>query len=389
MDITAIICEYNPFHKGHKYQIDKIKESYPDTVIISIMSPNFVQRGRPAIFDKFARGECAVRCGVDLAVSMPQVFSVQSAEGFAEGGVRLAKLLGANSLSFGVENDDIETLKTVASVLTSNDFESELQKELVASPALSYPFVRQQVLRKFIGDNACIIDTPNNILAVEYIKASLRYAPDMQFRAIKREGNAYHDQAIQGEYVSASAIRSVISQRNTWEAFVPKDVYDVLNSNLILDNSRYDDFLFSVLSVAKYDDLLDTFINKELTDIVFSSIKKYGDYASFRSNVLRKKFTETKIDRALLSFLLGLKTDEFLHAVPEYVTFLSSNTNGRAILNNVDLKIISKFKNTKQIYGKQIEYELLADRIWARCTEAPVGEEYFINKKPFISEESK
>ena len=137
MNTVAIISEYNPFHKGHKYQLDAIKHLCDNANIVCIMSPNFVQRGEPALFDKYARGQCAIAEGADLAVSMPMVHALLSAEGFAECGIHLAKRLGAKALAFGVEDDDILLLKEVAEALISENFESIMKEETEKHPSLS------------------------------------------------------------------------------------------------------------------------------------------------------------------------------------------------------------------------------------------------------------
>lgn len=388
MTVTAVICEYNPFHKGHKYQLDKIKELCSDTKIISVMSPNFVQRGRPAVFDKFVRGECAVRSGADLAVSMPQVFAILSAEGFAEGGVRIAQRLGANALAFGVETDDLEKLTEIAKVLLSNEFEDKLRQELALSPFLSFPAVRQKALEAFLGKEAAnIISTHNNILAVEYIKASMRYCPNMKFIPIKRVGNGYGDLSEKGEFLSATAIREIIDNKREWQHAIPTESLCAVESAVMLDSEKYDSLLFSALSVGDYDRILSATNNKELADTVFSAIKTSGDYNSFRQKLSRKKFPETKIDRGLANFLLGIKCDEYMHSAPEYATLLAMNSDGGPIVKHSSVPVVSKFGDTKKLTGGQIEKEMMADRIWARCTDNPNGEKYFIDKKPYISED--
>lgn len=389
MAVTAIICEYNPFHMGHKYQIDTIKKNKPDTNVISIMSPDFVQRGRPAVFDKYVRGECAVRCGADLAVAMPQVFALLSAEGFAEGGVRTAKLLGADSLAFGVEDNEADKLTKIAEILISRDFEEVLKKELTLSPQLPFPTVRQRVLRTFAGEDADLISTPNNILAVEYIKACLRYCPDIKLIPIKRVGNGYSDPSESGNYLSATAIRTIITENRPWTGHVPTETLPTVKAAVKTDYEKYDAFLFSALSVGDHDEILSASGNKELADTILSAIRSSGDYPLFRNKLSRKKFAETKIDRALISFLLGIKCDEYMHSIPKYVTLLAMNSSGREIIRNSRISVISKFGDAKKLFSKQIEKELLADRIWARCCEKPCGESYFVNKKPYVAEEIK
>lgn len=388
MDVTAIISEYNPFHNGHKYQIDAVKSRFPDTSVIAVMSPDFVQRGQPAVFDKYVRGRCAVSCGADLAVSMPLVFSLSSAEGFAEGGVRLARMMGANALSFGVEDDDIDALTAIADVLITDKFEKALQEALTSFPSLPYASVRQKVLEDFIGKSKGeLIKKPNNILAIEYIKAAMRYCPEMEFRPVKRMGKGHNDSSTEGSIISASAIRSIIDKPSLWKSSMPDRACAVLYGQRQTDMNKYRQFLYYVLTVADYETIVNATGSKELADTVYSSIKKARDFEKFRSGISRRKFPETRIDRALLCALLKLGYDEFMHSAPEYATVLAMNSEGRKILKNAEVPLLSRYSNFKKISGKQIETELLADRIWARCLDISYGDEYFINKKPFIAED--
>ena len=386
--VTAVICEYNPFHKGHKYQLDEIRRLKPNTKILSVMSPGFVQRGQPAVFDKYVRGECAVRCGADIAVSMPQVFSLLSAEGFAEGGVKVAREMGADSLAFGVENDDAEALKSVARILISDEFEQKLKEQLDLFPSLSFPSVRQKALECLCDKEvADMISTPNNILAIEYIKAIMRYCPDMEILPIKRTGNGHSDISESGEVLSATAIRRIIHCDRKWETYVPKETLTALDGATRLDSKLYEAFLFSALSVGEYEKILRSAGNKELADTVATAVRESGSYTEFRQKLSRKKFPETKIDRMLVCCLLGIACDEYMHSDPEYVTFLASNDHGRDILKQCKIPVISRYADGKRIGGKQCEKELLADRIWARCTLSPMGEKYFIEKKPYTAED--
>ncbi len=390
MSITAVICEYNPFHKGHKYQLDEIKRLCPNSTVVSVMSPNFVQRGRPAILDKYIRGECAIRSGADLAVSMPVVFSLLSAEGFAEAGVKTALRLGADTLAFGVESTDIEGLCKIAKALISSKFDKSVKEAIEASPADSFPKVRQKALQGFVGkENSELIAAPNNILAVEYIKAIYRFCPEMKILPIKRIGSGYSDTNCDGEFLSATAIRIIESNKGDISPHIPSPTVDTVNGATRINETRYNDFLMSVITVADYDKIISATGNKELADIIFSSIRRFGDYTSFRSAISRRKFNETAIDRALSNIILGIKKDAYMHIEPNYVTLLGANANGRKVIKSTGISVISKFKSLRDICSTQAETEMLADRIWARCSTDMSGEQYFVDKKPFTAEEIK
>lgn len=392
MDIVAIVSEYNPFHKGHKYQIDEIKKIIPDSSIISVMSPNFVQRGYPAVYDKYTRGECAVRSGADLAVSMPQVFAVLSAEGFAEGGVRIASKLGATHLAFGVENQDEALITAIASFLITSEFEEAIKKELDLSPSLSYPAVREKILEKELGKEAAsFIKTPNNILAVEYVKAILRYASHLKILPIKRIGNAHADSSRHGDILSATAIRGLIAENSDFLYALPEETAKTVSDANRFDFKKFEALLYSVIFSKKKTDILKCSGNAELTDIIFKNAQSYPDFPSFRGSLARRRHTQTKIDRVLINTLLDIGFDEHLHNEPEYATILAINNKGKKIISSIrkstDLMLISRGVDGKKQVPNGIDVEIFADRIYGRCMTAPVDGGYFLRKKPFVYEE--
>lgn len=399
MDITAVICEYNPFHKGHKYQINEIKKSSPDTTVLCIMSPNFVQRGSAAIYDKYTRAHSALLSGADIVLSMPQCFALLSAEGFARCGVKIASLMGATSLAFGVENDDEEVLKNIAKTLALPEFEKALSEEIKKAPSESFPKNREKALLRFLRkEEALFIREPNNILAVEYIKAINDICPDMEIKPIKRVGNGHLDNSNVGEYISASGIRQTLKSGEDILPYLPLETHSIIKDSKEFDMAKYHDFLYSALTTSDYEKIFNACGNKELTDIVFASAKKFPTYSDFRSSLSRKKHPETKIDRVLTNVLLNLKFDSFLHETPSYANVLAINHKGRKVISNLEkdspLILLSRGAQYKRHlknsdFKKQVEYELMADRIYSRCFKNPCGEEYFINKKTIISEDVK
>ena len=172
MNICGIVCEYNPFHKGHLYQLEESKcRLGEETVTVGVMSGDYVQRGEPAIFSKFARAEAASRCGVDLVVELPLPWALSSAEGFAAGAVAILSALGCTHLSFGSESGELEVMETLAECLLNPLTLEAVKKRMTAEPNLSFATARQLVLEEKVGERAKLIEKPNNILAVEYLKA--------------------------------------------------------------------------------------------------------------------------------------------------------------------------------------------------------------------------
>ena len=395
MDTVAIISEYNPFHKGHMYQISQVKKVLNHPTVVSLMSPNFVQRGYPALLDKFTRGECAIRGGVDLSLSIPLVFALLSAEGFAESGVRIAHKLGANYLSFGVEDDNEELLNLIAELLLSTRFEDRMKEEVKLHPENSYPVIRANLVKEFLGANAYkFINKPNNILAIEYLKAIKKYAPEMKILPIKRIGNDYHDISSDGEYLSATALRTLINDGKDFLPFLPDSSVATLKDADFFDFEEYKNFLYAVIYSKSEQAILRCTNNKELTNIIKSASEFYPTYDLFRSSLSRKKYTETKIDRVLLSILLNISFEEYYHKEPEYVTLLALNDRGKKLLSTLrksdKIFVISKGADLKKYYNLSgMKTEIFADRIYARCMATKKEGSYFFKKRPYKSEVQK
>ena len=210
---VGIICEYNPFHLGHRKQIVRIREDFgADTGVVCAMSGNFVQRGHPAIFDKMRRAKAAVRCGADLVVELPVPSALSSAEGFAAGGVSILSRL-CDGLCFGAETPDTALLQKAARVLCSEEYRAALRQQLAAG-ARSFAAARQAAVQALCpgSDVAALLDKPNNNLAVEYCKAILEQNVEMQPVALPRQG-ADHGQALtesaHAAFASASALRAL------------------------------------------------------------------------------------------------------------------------------------------------------------------------------------
>lgn len=393
MGNIAIIAEFNPLHKGHQYIIGEAKRRFPDDKLIIVMSPNFVQRGEAAVFDKFTRGRCAVLCGADLVVSAPQVFSLLSAEGFARGFVEIAHGLGADRLAFGVENDNLDDLVFIAKTLLTEDFENAIKAEIANSPELSFPALRQRALEKFVSrELSTLLKEPNNILAVEYIKASLSLGYNMQFLPIKRRGAGHSSESLDGEFVSSSAIRREMKDKKDYLKYLPIETLDTVSEAQGIDFDKFENFAFNALTLLSEEDISVYCNNRELANVLYKAICEAKSYDEIKEAVVRKKFPYTKISRLIVSILLKIKSDEFMHASPKYALLLGANKAGRQILadRSADLFVAScpsdLCSSRDEETVRQFKYERLADLIWCRCLKDTQNSNYFINKRPYISE---
>ena len=326
---VGIVCEYNPFHLGHRKQIGIIREKFgANTGIICAMSGNYVQRGHPAVFDKTIRAEAAIRCGADLVVELPVTTSLSSAEGFAAGGVAVLSRL-CDGLCFGAETADLRQLLGTAEALLSEDFPKLLRREL--DTGRSFPAARQAALEK-MGLPGAILESPNNILAVEYCKAILRQSSPMQPLPIFREGS-YHAKEAHFENPSATSLRIRLQNGLEISEYLPEPAGRVFagapihtleaGQRAVLSRLRtMEDAEFEVLPFGS-EGLWRKLMRESRTQATLEAIA---------SAVKSKRYTRSRIDRMILCAFLGI-TAPMLEAEIPYVRVLAFNDRGREILS--------------------------------------------------------
>lgn len=326
---VGIVCEYNPFHLGHRKQIDSIREKFgANTGIICAMSGNYVQRGHPAVFDKTIRAEAAIRCGADLVVELPVTTSLSSAEGFAAGGVAVLSRL-CDGLCFGAETADLRQLLGTAEALLSEDFPKLLRREL--DTGRSFPAARQAALEK-MGLPGAILKSPNNILAVEYCKAILRQSSPMQPLPIFREGS-YHAKEADFENPSATSLRIRLQNGLEISEYLPEPAGRVFagapihtleaGQRAVLSRLRtMEDAEFEVLPFGS-EGLWRKLMRESRTQATLEAIA---------AAVKSKRYTRSRIDRMILCAFLGI-TAPMLEAEIPYVRVLAFNDRGREILS--------------------------------------------------------
>lgn len=208
MKVVGLVTEYNPFHNGHLYHLNKAMELTGADISVAVMSGDFVQRGEPAVLDKYVRASMALNSGVNLVVELPVNYAVSSAESFAVGALKVLDYIKADSIAFGSESGDIERLSKLAYILCDN--EDALYKEISKYTAngISYAAARQKTVEKLTDkDTAAMLTSSNNILAVEYLKAIIKNNYAIKPYTIKRQGDSYNDTDIRSDYASATALR--------------------------------------------------------------------------------------------------------------------------------------------------------------------------------------
>lgn len=357
MKVTGIIAEYNPFHRGHKYQIDYCKKELGADYVIVAMSGDYVQRGTPALLSKHVRAEMALRCGADLVLEMPVSVSTASAEAFAMDGVSMLDGLHVvDELCFGSEYGEISALQELAEILVKEPEEyRRLLKEFLGK-GLSFPAARSQALmeyfrnpRNFTGDDfdgvltpllnqiAQILNSPNNILGIEYCKALLRLESNIKPVTLKRQGMGYHETipaAVSTDapfasvsadttadnipFASASAIRELLKSDLTQEtisriaAQVPDEVCTLLASSLRKNEYLTEDAFDPLLSYCILKGNADSFCNyldvsRNLTERIVNRLNEINGFLQAASLLKTKELTQTRIQRALLHIILEIR----------------------------------------------------------------------------------
>ena len=350
LGITGIICEYNPLHLGHRKQLDLLKAQESD--VVCLMSGNFVQRGAPAIVDKMARAEAAVRCGADLVLELPVTAALSSAEGFAAEGVRILSGF-CDSLSFGAETADEKILMDLAAALLSPEFPEHLRTEL--DKGLSFPAARTAALAA-MGLDAAPLALPNNILAVEYCKAILAQRSPMKPMPILRQGG-YHETTPDAENPSATALRAMMPHGN-WLDYIPAEAHAALSSASVHTLSAGERAVLCKLRTmgdAEFEAL--PYGSEGLWHKLMRAARTETTLEEVACAVKSKRYTRTRIDRMILCAFLGLTAADLASPAP-YVRVLAFNDRGREILKQArqvfDLPNIGEKQNHT--------YQLIEDR---------------------------
>ena len=324
LSITGIICEYNPLHLGHRKQLDHLKSQGHD--VVCLMSGNFVQRGAPAIVDKIARAEAAVRCGADLVLELPVTAALSSAEGFAAEGVRILSHF-CDELCFGAETADRDCLTNLAAALLSPEFPEHLLAEL--DKGLSFPAARTAALEAMSLD-AAPLNTPNNILAVEYCKAILAQDSAMKPMPILRRGS-YHDTLPDAENPSATAIRAMMPGRS-WLDYIPAKAHAPLSAapiHTLAAGERAMLCKLRTMTDAEFEVL--PYGSEGLWHKLMRAARTETTLEEVATAVKSKRYTRTRIDRMILCAFLGLTAADLATPAP-YARVLAFNDRGREIL---------------------------------------------------------
>ena len=333
MKVAAIISEFNPFHNGHKYLVEKIKCEHADCVV-AIMSGNFVQRGEVAIVDKYERAKSALQGGCDLVVELPTVFALSSAERFAKGGVQIADALNADILCFGAENEDVSKLTQIADAFSNDDFKSALKLNLSNGDYYAKA-VANAIEQHLSKEHADMLNGANNTLGVEYIKAlkSTNISPV----AIKRLG-VDHDSDITFENISsATYIRNLIKSGESYTEFSDIPISDYADINELETAILYK---LRTMSKEELENLPD--VSEGLHNRIFECARSSNSLEEFYNKLKTKRYTLSRLRRIVMCALLGI-TKELNSYDAQYVRVLGMNKVGATLLKNCKLPLLCNF----------------------------------------------
>lgn len=384
--VLGIVCEYNPFHNGHLYHIIQSKKMAGADYTIAIMTGNFTQRGDVSIVDKWSKAEMALLGGVDLVIELPVIYSISSAENFADGAIKILNSLKiVDNISFGTETRDINILDRIAEVLCNEpkEYQTILSHEL--SKGISYPKARENALMMYLNDVrrfANVLSAPNNILGVEYLKALRKSKSKMSPIGIPREGAGHKDSIYSKNIASATAVRNLICSDKfdtlDLKRLVPLSTYSVLSEKIkkghvIQGLSNFEKeilYTFRKMSIEEIANLPD--VSEGLEYKLKDAANSCNSLNEFINIVSSKRYANTRISRILVYGLLGItkKDMQLSKSATPYIRVLGFNKNGQKLLSmisaaNPKLPIITSVKKFEESNKNKNLAEMLAKDIWA------------------------
>lgn len=370
---VGIIAEYNPFHNGHLYHLNKVKNMFPNSYLILVLIGNFTQRADISIINKWDKTKIALEYGFDLVVELPYNIATSSASIYALGAIKILDELNCDCLVFGSETNDVEKFKEIAIKTSKNKIYQDKIKYFL-DKGFNYPKSCSLALEHLFKDK---IDKPNDVLALEYVRSIINLKSKIKPISIKRTNN-YNDTNINDKITSASSIRKNISNKELIINTLPKKSYDLIN------NINYDDFFkylkYEILTNDNLNDILDVdegIENKLKKEII--SVDKLEDLIL---KVKSKRYSYNRIKRMLLHILTKTKKDYDKEV--KYIRVLGMNLNGMKILKeakkNSNLQIVTKFKKE---YYKLFEDDIKASKLYSLLTKYDVKKDF---SKPIIKD---
>ena len=360
MDFIGVVCEYNPFHNGHAYHLRESLRLTRADGVVCVMSGDFVQRGEAAIYSKYARAEAACRCGADVVIELPLPWSLASAEGFARGAVGLLGALGASTLSFGMEAERLEDLDFLACKLLEPQTISAIRTLMAEDASLSFAAARQQVLERSCGSSARLLEEPNNILAVEYLKAIYDLRLAIEPLAVRRVGSE-HDGAGTKDSRSASELRALLRRGEKTTAFMPAAAASVYEKDAAMGRGMPSREVLETailsrlrtLDAARCAALPDA--GGGLGERLYRAAAEEPSLDAVYAAVKNKRLAMSRVRRAVLCAALGVENG-MAGGVPPYARLLAATARGRELLGemkkNSAVPIVTKPAAVRELDGE-------------------------------------
>lgn len=370
MRINAVICEYNPFHNGHKYQLKKVKEK-SNNPIAAIMSGNFTQRGDIAIADKFQRAEAAVKNGVDIVIELPAVYACSSAKNFAKAGVKTAEALGiVENLFFSVEEENADKLFKISEAFDNKDFNETIKRNM--NDGMYYPKAVEEALADISPELSKTIKKPNNILAVEYLNALKN--TDIKPLIIKRKFTDHDSDKTEKDFAGASNIRRMILENEDFIRYIPDKNLDFSSPADIKKLEKIIIYKLRSMSVEEIKNLPD--VSEGLENRIYNSARVYNSLEEIISEIKTKRYTHARIRRILIYALLNITKADTETDAP-YIRILAFNENGAKLLSEIKKNaklpvIINVADDIKKLSGKAkriFDIDLLSSDIYSLATD--------------------
>ena len=374
MKTIGIICEYNPFHNGHAHQLHRLASEYPDALRICIMSGSFVQRGEPAIFSKFDRARWAILGGADIVIELPTLYSTGSAQLFGTGAIRMVKALSIDALSFGSETADLDALIDIAKRMDCESTQEQLRTYI--NEGMSYGAAFRKAL------HSEILNTPNALLGLEYIRAGLTYNAQLEYIPILRTSN-HHEEMITDELPSGTALRELITStgklssqlQSTMPPSIASDMMQVIGNGNYVNYNRYHDMIHSLSRRATSKELEKFGDFSEGIEHLWSKAAQQSSWTAATEEIKSKRYTYARLQRMGAYLTLGITKYILQNAMeegPQYVRLLAFNDRGRQWLRNkYEILLVQKWAKARHelsALGQTMHHiDTLATDIQALC----------------------
>ncbi len=380
MEIIGIICEYNPFHNGHLYHIKQIKKKFPDSIIILVMSGNFLERGEVSIINKWDKTKIALNYGINLVVELPFQFATQAADIFAFGAIKILEALHVDKLIFGSECNDIRLLSKLADIqLENSEFENKVKEYM--DKGSNYPTAMSKALNDITGST---VNSPNDILGLSYIKEIKKQKSNIKPITIKRTSN-YKSIELNKKIVSALSIREAIKNKISIENFVPKYSLKFIDTNINMDKYfpllKYK-IISEIDSLNKYQS-----VDEGIENRIKKQVYLCNNMEDFIKAIKTKRYTYNKIQRMLMHILCGFTKEEATKLKENvYVRILGFDETGKKYLNEIKktimIPVISNYSTSKglldlefrvnAIYASIFDYQKQCDLIELERQSKPI-----------------